>query len=121
MDGLEATTLIRQAGYKKPIVALSAYSDDTNVKSCHQAGMDDFISKPIQLARLRLVLKTYCPEEATSTPGSPTTGGTSAGPSGMRRGSRLSKGKEASLKEHSALSREASENGADAEAVSPMS
>ena len=32
MDGLEATRLIRNAGYTGPIVALSAYSDDTNVK-----------------------------------------------------------------------------------------
>jgi osomolarity two-component system, sensor histidine kinase SLN1 len=62
MDGLEATRLIRETGYKKPIVALSAYSDDTNVKGCHDAGMDDFVSKPIQLARLRLVLKTFCPD-----------------------------------------------------------
>jgi osomolarity two-component system sensor histidine kinase SLN1 len=64
MDGLEATRLIRKAGFKRPIVALSAYSDDTNVKGCHDAGMDDFVSKPIQLARLRLVLKTFCPQEA---------------------------------------------------------
>jgi osomolarity two-component system sensor histidine kinase SLN1 len=32
MDGLEATRLIREAGYKGPIVALSAYSDEANVK-----------------------------------------------------------------------------------------
>jgi osomolarity two-component system sensor histidine kinase SLN1 len=63
MDGLEATRLIRQAGCKRPIIALSAYSDDTNVEGCHEAGMDDFISKPIQIARLRLVLKTYCPDD----------------------------------------------------------
>ncbi|QDS71075.1 hypothetical protein FKW77_008897 [Venturia effusa] len=63
MDGLEATKLIRKAGYKGPIVALSAYSDEANVKSCHEAGMDDFVSKPIQLPRLKLVLKTFCPAE----------------------------------------------------------
>ncbi|KAF2401973.1 hypothetical protein EJ06DRAFT_370004 [Trichodelitschia bisporula] len=63
MDGLEATRLIRTAGFRGPIVALSAYSDDTNVKGCHDAGMDDFVSKPIQLARLKLVLKTFCSQE----------------------------------------------------------
>jgi osomolarity two-component system, sensor histidine kinase SLN1 len=74
MDGLEATRLIRQTGFKRPIVALSAYSDDTNVRSCHDSGMDDFVSKPIQIARLRLVLKTFCPnEEQSSSPG-PTPG-----------------------------------------------
>jgi osomolarity two-component system sensor histidine kinase SLN1 len=39
MDGLEATRLIRKAGFKRPIVALSAYSDDTNVQGCHDSGM----------------------------------------------------------------------------------
>jgi len=83
MDGLEATRLIRQLGFKKPIVALSAYSDDTNVRSCHESGMDDFVSKPIQIARLRLVLKTYCPEEEkTAAPSSPgLISGTTPGPS----------------------------------------
>jgi osomolarity two-component system sensor histidine kinase SLN1 len=68
MDGLEATRLIRKAGYKGPIVALSAYSDDTNIKHCHEAGMDDFVSKPIQLPRLKLVLKTFCPAEYAAEP-----------------------------------------------------
>jgi osomolarity two-component system, sensor histidine kinase SLN1 len=89
MDGLEATRLIREAGYKKPIVALSAYSDVTNVKGCHEAGMDDFVSKPIQLARLKLVLKTYCPqiEPSVSTPSS---SGTASGAVKTRStGSRL--------------------------------
>ena len=61
MDGLEATRLIRKAGFINPIVALSAYSDDTNVKGCKDAGMNDFVSKPIQIPRLRMVLKTFCP------------------------------------------------------------
>lgn len=61
MDGLEATRLIRQAGFNNPIVALSAYSDDTNVKGCKDAGMNDFVSKPIQIPRLKMVLKTFCP------------------------------------------------------------
>jgi osomolarity two-component system sensor histidine kinase SLN1 len=38
MDGLEATRLIRAAGFAGPIVALSAYSDDTNIKACKAAG-----------------------------------------------------------------------------------
>src|ERR1700760_2776111 len=88
MDGLEATRLIRESGYKKPIVALSAYSDDTNVKGCHDAGMDDFVSKPIQLARLRMVLKTFCPDPDATSSGPSTT----AAPSRNRSsGNRLRK------------------------------
>lgn len=66
VDGLEATRLIREGGFKRPIVALSAYSDVVNVQSCLASGMDDFVSKPIQIARLRLVLKTFCPHEEPS-------------------------------------------------------
>jgi len=32
LDGLQSTRLIREAGYSAPIVALSAYAEDTNVK-----------------------------------------------------------------------------------------
>jgi len=68
MDGLEATRLIRKAGFKRPIIALSAYSDESNIKDCLDSGMDDFVSKPIQLAYLRLVLKTFCPQDNTLCP-----------------------------------------------------
>jgi osomolarity two-component system sensor histidine kinase SLN1 len=103
MDGLEATRLIREAGYRKPIVALSAYSDDTNVKGCHDAGMDDFVSKPIQLARLKLVLKTFCPEEYAAITGSGPMSLTTGGGSKHRRegGSRLRKETASGAKEGS--------------------
>ncbi|MBE7180366.1 MAG: response regulator, partial [Terriglobus roseus] len=66
LNGLESTRLIRQSGYTAPIVALSAYSEDTNIKECLESGMNDFISKPIRRPRLKQVLKTFCspiPEE----------------------------------------------------------
>jgi osomolarity two-component system sensor histidine kinase SLN1 len=61
MDGLEATRFIREKGFKGPIIALSAYADAANVKNCKDAGMDDFVSKPIQLTRLRQILNCYYP------------------------------------------------------------
>ena len=66
LNGLESTRLIRESGYKAPIVALSAYSEDSNIKECLESGMNDFISKPIRRPRLKQVLKTFCspiPEE----------------------------------------------------------
>lgn len=50
MDGLEACRRIRQfeAGQKHtPIVAMTAYAMQDDVENCLEAGMDDFISKPI--------------------------------------------------------------------------
>ena len=32
LDGLQSTRLIRQAGYSAPIVALTAYAEENNVK-----------------------------------------------------------------------------------------
>ncbi|KAF2627617.1 putative histidine kinase HHK5p [Macroventuria anomochaeta] len=61
MDGLDSTRLIRQSGFLAPIVALTAYAEESNVKQCMESGMDFFLSKPIRRPALKHVLKTYCP------------------------------------------------------------
>jgi osomolarity two-component system sensor histidine kinase SLN1 len=43
LDGLQSTRLIRQLGYLGPIVALTAFSEESNVKDCIDAGMDMFL------------------------------------------------------------------------------
>lgn len=67
LDGLQSTRLIRQMGYRAPIVALSAFSEESNVKECINSGMDMFLSKPIRRPALKQVLKkfttTTIPEE----------------------------------------------------------
>ncbi|EWC45791.1 hypothetical protein DRE_05128 [Drechslerella stenobrocha 248] len=72
LDGIQATSAIRSLGYRAPIVALSAYSTETNIKECYDSGMDYFISKPVKKSQLRIVLKRYCStiREEESTPGS---------------------------------------------------
>jgi osomolarity two-component system, sensor histidine kinase SLN1 len=128
MDGLEATRLIRKAGFKRPIVALSAYSDDTNVRSCHESGMDDFVSKPIQMARLKLVLKTFCPNEETTTPAASSTAGpSSAGKERSGRplsgGAPRTPGSPSSLRKEAPVQREALSDRVtpEHEDVSPLS
>ncbi|OCL01997.1 hypothetical protein AOQ84DRAFT_305546 [Glonium stellatum] len=61
LDGLQSTRLIRQSGFSAPIVALTAYAEESNVKECLDSGMDYFLSKPIRRPALKHVLKTYCP------------------------------------------------------------
>lgn len=70
VDGRESTRLIRHAGYKAPIVALTAFADDANEKECIDSGMDGFLAKPIRRPALKQVLKTYC----ASTQGLPEAG-----------------------------------------------
>jgi osomolarity two-component system sensor histidine kinase SLN1 len=72
LDGLQSTRLIRQSGFSAPIVALTAYAEESNVKECLDSGMDFFLSKPIRRPALKHVLKTYCPtipeEDSDTTP-----------------------------------------------------
>ncbi|HXF64163.1 MAG TPA: ATP-binding protein [Caldilineaceae bacterium] len=60
MDGLEATRRIRSEAelVSTPIVALTALVMPGDRERCLEAGVDDFIGKPIQLSRLAEVLDT---------------------------------------------------------------
>ncbi|OTA37195.1 hypothetical protein BTJ68_02998 [Hortaea werneckii EXF-2000] len=70
VDGLESTRLIREIGYNAPIVALTAFAEESNIKDCMDSGMNYFLSKPIRRPQLKKVLKEYCapiPEENEDT------------------------------------------------------
>lgn len=60
VDGLQSTRLIRETGFSAPIVALSAFAEESNVKECIDSGMNFFLPKPIRRPALRQVLKRYC-------------------------------------------------------------
>jgi two-component system sensor histidine kinase/response regulator len=55
MDGLEATAMIReqekQHGGRTPIVALTAYTMKGDRERCLEAGMDNYINKPIDAVK----------------------------------------------------------------------
>ncbi|KAK0741278.1 hypothetical protein B0T18DRAFT_432417 [Schizothecium vesticola] len=59
LDGLQSTRLIRKMGYSAPIVALTAFSEESNVKECMESGMDEFLSKPIRRPQLKQVLRKF--------------------------------------------------------------
>ncbi|KAI0012704.1 putative histidine kinase SlnCl1 [Xylariaceae sp. FL0662B] len=65
LDGLQSTRLIRKMGYSAPIVALTAFAEESNVKECIESGMNEFLSKPIRRPALKQVLKKFAtiPEE----------------------------------------------------------
>jgi two-component system sensor histidine kinase/response regulator len=53
MDGLEATRMLRLCLEKQPvIIAMTANALDGDQDNCIQAGMDDYISKPVELNEL---------------------------------------------------------------------
>ncbi|MEX2566952.1 MAG: response regulator, partial [Cyclobacteriaceae bacterium] len=58
MDGLEATRLIRSQNYHKPvIIAMTASAMAEDKQACMKAGMDDYVSKPIDLDQIMAALK----------------------------------------------------------------
>ncbi|MGH8251940.1 MAG: response regulator [Steroidobacteraceae bacterium] len=70
MDGLEATRRIRASetgGHRLPIVGLTASSMREQVELCREVGMDEVLSKPIERARLDMVLERHAPPLGTRT------------------------------------------------------
>lgn len=72
MDGIEATRAIRsmEGSYYKnlPIIALTANAVNGVRDMYIEAGLNDFIAKPIELSALDRVLKTWLPRELIKAP-----------------------------------------------------
>jgi CheY-like chemotaxis protein/HPt (histidine-containing phosphotransfer) domain-containing protein len=67
LDGYELTAAIRLAegGSRRiPIVALTANALKGERKRCCELGMDDYMTKPVQLANLKAMLHKWVPERA---------------------------------------------------------
>ncbi|HZZ80995.1 MAG TPA: response regulator [Gemmataceae bacterium] len=60
MDGFQATAAIRAlpAGKDVPIIALTAHALSEDRDRCKSAGMDDFISKPLDIHQLAAAVET---------------------------------------------------------------
>jgi len=61
MDGLEATRRIRERGDAVPIVAMTANATEEDRQRCLDAGMNDFVSKPMVADDLRAALQSIAP------------------------------------------------------------
>jgi CheY-like chemotaxis protein len=70
LDGFEATREIRRretGGARIPIVALTAHAMKGADLECKEAGMDDYITKPLDRDRLRKCLEQLIPADAEGT------------------------------------------------------
>ncbi len=59
MDGYEAVSFIRRFDQRVPIIAVSAYNENEVKERCLEAGMNDFVSKPIQPDKLIETLRSW--------------------------------------------------------------
>jgi len=75
MTGIEATREIRKLGHTMPIVALTASAVIGAKEMMIDAGMDDYLPKPIVRAELNHILKKWIPKEKQEEPPSAFTPG----------------------------------------------
>ena len=72
IDGLSATKLIRtNLQYDKPIIALTAFAEESNVKECLNSGMSGFLAKPMKRPNLRRIIIEFSSQllsESVTTP-----------------------------------------------------
>jgi signal transduction histidine kinase/CheY-like chemotaxis protein len=68
MNGYEATRILKQQGYKTPIVALTANAMKGDDQKCREAGCDGYLTKPIDRRELPRILAKYLSvrQEATN-------------------------------------------------------
>lgn len=52
MNGLDATRIIKEVNHDIPVIALSAYAFDENIREAKAAGCDEFLAKPFRVEDL---------------------------------------------------------------------
>ena len=71
LDGFETTRRLREreGGRERiPVIAMTAHAMPGDRRRCMRAGMDEYISKPFSLDRLRLVLSHFLPVRPNNAP-----------------------------------------------------
>ena len=59
MSGLDATRIIKEVNPEIPIVAVSAYAFQDNIREAKAAGCDDFLAKPFRPEDLITIIEKY--------------------------------------------------------------
>ncbi len=73
LDGYETTKAFRLAespGDHTPVIAMTAYASPGDRERCRQAGMDEYLAKPVTLVQITEILAQFCDEAAPSADGS---------------------------------------------------
>jgi two-component system sensor histidine kinase/response regulator len=59
LDGYEVARRIRQLGFRKPVIAVTAAAMPSDRQKCLEAGCDDYLPKPIEVEKLLSMIARY--------------------------------------------------------------
>ncbi len=59
MNGLDATRIIKEIDHDTPVIALSAYAFEENIREAKAAGCDEFMAKPFRVENLIEMVRKY--------------------------------------------------------------
>ncbi|GAA0493999.1 MULTISPECIES: two-component system sensor histidine kinase RcsC [Tatumella] len=68
MDGYTLTQTLRESGYQRPVIGVTANALADEKQRCLAAGMDDCLSKPVTLQELKVSLRSYTEQVRKSRP-----------------------------------------------------
>ena len=69
MDGYTAARKLREHGYTRPIIALTAHAMTDDAMKCVEAGCDDYASKPVNRQKLLELVDRYGSDVGSGNPG----------------------------------------------------
>ncbi|MCH5309421.1 MAG: response regulator [Prevotella sp.] len=63
MNGYDATRIIKEVNTSTPIIAISAYAYDEDIRQAKEAGCDDFLGKPFKVEKLIEMVEKYIEDD----------------------------------------------------------
>ncbi|MCE5185307.1 MAG: response regulator [Planctomycetaceae bacterium] len=60
MDGIMLSVLLREKGYSKPLIAITALQVENMEEYALKAGLDEYLEKPLTAEKIEGLLRKYC-------------------------------------------------------------